>query len=86
MIFFVNDFFILQPFRGKGVAEQAAINVFKQLKGKWELFTNPSERNMVGQKFWRKTISSYSEGTFVEEYGETFDGDKLIFQFDNTGM
>ncbi|MBH5316207.1 GNAT family N-acetyltransferase [Paenibacillus sp. GSMTC-2017] len=81
--YFVNDFFLLQPFRGKGVAENAAIQVFEKFKGKWELFTNPSEKNIAGQKFWRRTISIYTKNNFHESSGATFDGDKLIFRFSN---
>ncbi|GIP24581.1 GNAT family N-acetyltransferase [Paenibacillus sp. J22TS3] len=83
--YFVNEFFLLQSFRGRGIAEKAAVDVFEQFKGKWELFTNPNEKNVIGQKFWRKTISNYCKGDYVEEYGDTFDGYKLIFRFDNTG-
>lgn len=81
--YFVNDFFLLQPYRGQGIAESAAIKVFDQFIGNWELFTNPSERNVIGQKFWRKTINKYIVGKFFEESGETFDGYKLVFRFDN---
>ncbi|MEF2965377.1 GNAT family N-acetyltransferase [Paenibacillus sp. M1] len=82
--YFVHEFFLLRPFRGRGIAERAAIEVFEQFKGKWELFTNPSERNIVGQKFWRKTISKYSNDNYVELLDDTFDGHKLIFRFDNS--
>ncbi|MCT8138430.1 GNAT family N-acetyltransferase [Anaerobacillus sp. CMMVII] len=82
--YFVNEFFLLRPFRGKGLAEHAASIVFDQFRGKWELFTNPSEKNIVGQKFWRRTILHYSGGNYDEEFGETFDGYKLIFKFDNS--
>ncbi|MBP1994872.1 GNAT family N-acetyltransferase [Paenibacillus eucommiae] len=81
--YFVNDFFLLQPFRGKGVAEHAAVQVFENFKGSWEIFTNPSEGNLIGQKFWRKTISNYTKGLYEEEFGTTFDGDKIIFRFNN---
>ncbi|WP_078553503.1 GNAT family N-acetyltransferase [Bacillus alkalicellulosilyticus] len=83
--YFVSDFFLLQSFRGKGIAERAANLVFEQFIGNWELFTNPLEKNIVGQSFWRKTISNYTNGAFIEEKGETFDGYKLIFRFNNTG-
>ncbi|MFS0554262.1 GNAT family N-acetyltransferase [Brevibacillus sp. 179-C9.3 HS] len=84
--YFVNDFFLMQPFRGLGVAEFAAIQVFEKFTGNWELFTNPSERNIVAQKFWRKTVSNYTKGSYEEEFGMTFDGDKLIFRFNNAGQ
>ncbi|WP_211748682.1 GNAT family N-acetyltransferase [Paenibacillus sp. Marseille-Q4541] len=82
--YFVHDFFLLRPYRGQGVAEKAAVKVLEQYKGKWEVFTNPAETNIVGQKFWRKTISNYSKEKYIEMHGDTFDGYKLIYRFDNT--
>lgn len=81
--YFVNDFFLLQPFRGKGVAQKAATQVFEMFKGQWELFTNPMEQNITGQKFWRKTVSSYTKNHFEEAVGTTFDGHKIVFRFNN---
>lgn len=81
--YFVNEFFLIQSLRGKGIAERVANIVFDQFNGNWELFTNPLKENIVGQKFWRKTISNYTNGAYVEEEGETFDGSKLIFRFNN---
>lgn len=84
--YFVNDFFLLQPFRGMGIAEKAAVMVFEQYRGEWELFTNPAEKNITGQKFWRKTVSRYTQGQYSERTGETFDGYKLVFRFNNQGF
>ena len=81
--FFVNEFFLIQSLRGKGIAESAANIVFDQFKGKWELFTNPLEKNIAGQKFWRKCLSNYTKGAFTEINGETFNGFQTIFRFDN---
>ncbi|NOU81844.1 hypothetical protein GC101_23560 [Paenibacillus sp. LMG 31459] len=84
--YFVNDFFLLQPFRGNGIAEQAAVEVFERFRGEWELFTNPARRNITGQKFWRKTVSRYTQGQYTERTGETFDGNMLVFQFNNRAL
>lgn len=84
--YLVNDFFLLQPFRGKDIAEFSAIQIFDKFKGSWELFTNPAERNIIGQTFWRKTVSKYTKGSYVEELGTTFDGYKLIFRFRNCNL
>ncbi|MCR8642586.1 GNAT family N-acetyltransferase [Paenibacillus sp. N1-5-1-14] len=81
--YFMNDFFVLSPYRGQGVAEQAAIQVFDQFKGQWELFTNSAEKNVVGQRFWRRTIAGYTQGNFDEVCRNTFDGVKMVFGFDN---
>lgn len=82
--YFVNEFFLMQPFRGQGIAEHAATNVFEKFKGNWELFTNPADKNVIGQKFWRKTVSRYTKGNYEEVVGPTHDGNKLIFRFSNT--
>lgn len=81
--YFVNEFFLLRPFRGKGIAEKAAVDVFDRFRGAWELFTNPSEANGRGQSFWRKTLFNYTNGIYEEIRETTFDGDKLIFRFNN---
>lgn len=82
--YYVNEFFLLRPFRGQGIGSHAASKIFDKFKGKWELYTNSSEKNMRGQKFWRKTVSNYTKGVYEEKFGETFDGYKLIFRFDNS--
>ncbi|GGG72257.1 GNAT family N-acetyltransferase [Paenibacillus radicis (ex Gao et al. 2016)] len=84
--YFVSDFFILQPFRGNGVAEYAIRTIFERFTGKWEVFTNPSQRNVIGQKFWRRTVSHYTKGNYEEGLGSTFDGEKLIFKFSNSSL
>lgn len=81
--YFVNEFFLLQPFRGQGIAERAAVQVFEKFQGEWELFTNPAEKNVVGQIFWRKTVSNYTQGAYTEALRDTFDGYKLTFRFNN---
>lgn len=82
--YFVNEFFLLRPFRGKKIGSYAAATIFDRFKGRWELYTNPSEKNTVGQKFWRKIVCNYSKGFYEESFGQTFDGYKMIFKFDNS--
>lgn len=84
--YFVNEFFLLRPYRGKGLGEAAAVQIFEKFKGEWELFTNPAEMNITGQKFWRKTVSGYTMGHYQERVGTTFDGHKLVFRFNNSGV
>lgn len=82
--YYMNEFFVLRPFRGKGVAEAAAVRVLNNHKGTWEIQTNPGESNRRAQSFWRKTIQHYTSGSYQEEYANTTnDGHKLIFRFDN---
>nr|WP_145404992.1 GNAT family N-acetyltransferase [Paenibacillus xylanexedens] len=83
--YFMHEFFLLQPFRGLGLAEQAAAAIFERFRGKWALFTNAADKNKVGQHFWRKTVSNYTRGVYEEITAETGceDGPKLVFQFSN---
>ena len=81
--FYVHEFFLMRPFRGRGVAEDAVIGVFESLRGRWELRTWPS--NVRAQAFWRKTLSHYTAGQFTEEVRHTMEDDavKVVFSFAN---
>ncbi|MDR9856484.1 GNAT family N-acetyltransferase [Paenibacillus sp. VCA1] len=82
--YYLHEFFVLRSFRGTGVAEAAAAQVFKLHPGAWELQTNPKETNKRAQLFWRKTIRKYTAGFYQEEIAETKnDGIKLIFRFNH---
>ncbi|OAB30630.1 acetyltransferase [Paenibacillus macquariensis subsp. defensor] len=82
--FYINEFFILRSYRGRGVAETAAVKVLNNHQGAWELQTNPIEVNKRAQTFWRRTINDYTDGNYQEEIAETKnDGKKLIFRFNN---
>lgn len=81
--YYVYEFFLLRPYRGKNIAEIAAKQIFDKFRGNWELFTNPTTLNQRGQSFWHKTINNYTSGNFEKSFGTTFDGEKLIFRFSN---
>lgn len=81
--YYVYEFFLLRSYRGRHIAEIAARQVFDMFQGKWELYTNPISSNKRGQSFWHKTINNYTLGNFEEIFGTTFDGEKLIFRFNN---
>lgn len=84
MDYYVHEFFLLRPYRGKDIASIAAKQVFDKFLGKWGLYVAPSGTNPRAERFWRKTISDYTKDNFEENHGSTFDGYKLIFTFNNT--
>lgn len=84
MDYYVFEFFLLRPYRGKGIASIAAKKVFDKFSGEWGLYVAPSGTNPRAEAFWRKTISAYTKDKFEEKHGQTFDGYKLIFSFNNT--
>ncbi|KOP68671.1 acetyltransferase [Bacillus sp. FJAT-18019] len=82
--FYMNEFFVMKPFRGKDVAEKAAALVFEKHAGSWEIQTNPTDRNKRAQAFWRKTVNHYASGIHAQELVELRDdNEKLVFQFDS---
>lgn len=57
--FIVYEFFILNPFRGKGVSLEAIEMILNEHKGTWVLYTNSTSNNKVAQGFWKKALSAY---------------------------
>jgi predicted acetyltransferase len=82
--FYMNEFFVLRSFRGNGIAEYAAKEVFKCHQGPWEVLTNPNELNKRAQQFWRRTLKEYTNDNHQEECGKSHDDETMmIFRFDN---
>ncbi len=61
----LQEFFVINKARRRGVASEAVQQLFARLPGKWELWTDP--RNIPASNFWRKTVPLVSEGNFVDE-------------------
>ncbi|RZT21671.1 GNAT family N-acetyltransferase [Fictibacillus sp. BK138] len=64
----IAEFFIMKKFRLSGLGKHAAHQVFEKHKGNWEVFQ--IESNKPAQAFWRKVISEYTHGEFVERTEE----------------
>ncbi|MFT4145643.1 MAG: GNAT family N-acetyltransferase [Mobilitalea sp.] len=81
--YYVNEMFLLRPFRGNSIAYQAVRKVFDKHCGKWRLFTPSTENNNRAKAFWHKTIGNYTENkyTAIEEIDEEMS--KLVFRFEN---
>lgn len=81
--FYLYEFFLLRPYRGKNIGQIAAKQVFDSFSGRWELDTNHLPKNIIAQKFWRKTIGSYTNNNYEESWGQTVHGERTIFRFNN---
>ncbi|MGL4773561.1 MAG: GNAT family N-acetyltransferase [Clostridium sp.] len=82
--YFINALFVVQPVRRQGVASIAMKKIFDKFIGRWELHTNPTERNIQTQRFWRKVLMDYTRSNYIEFISKTPDGDeKIIFRFSN---
>lgn len=81
--YYVYEFFLLRPYRGKNIGETAAKQIFDKFEGKWELFTHPTENNKRAQSFWHKTVGNYTSGNYEVSVMEIFDENKMVFKFNN---
>ena len=75
----MDEFFVMRKYRGRGLGEQAAVRLFNQFTGIWEIGEIPE--NVEAQSFWRKVVGRYTgdhfEDTFVDN--ERWHGPVQIF-------
>lgn len=60
----MSEFFILRKYRGRGIGEWFAAQLFARFPGVWEVGEIPE--NADAQAFWRKVIGRYTGGRFEE--------------------
>jgi predicted acetyltransferase len=60
----MEQFFILKKYRGSGVGRALAEYVLRCHPGAWEVGQMPE--NLPAQAFWRRVISTFTDGEFVE--------------------
>jgi predicted acetyltransferase len=62
--FLMDEFFVLRKYRRRGVGEWAAVWLFNQYPGRWEVGEIPE--NVEAQQFWRTIIDRYTDGHYRE--------------------
>ncbi len=62
--FLMDEFFVLRKYRRRGVGEWAAVWLFNQYPGTWEVGEIPE--NIEAQQFWRTIISRYTDRHYQE--------------------
>ncbi|WLR55219.1 GNAT family N-acetyltransferase [Mesobacillus subterraneus] len=72
----INDFFILNTFRGKGVAKAAVTEIIAENKGSY--YISQLVNNLTAVHFWKK-IYRQMEIDFVEQ-SEVQDGEDVVYQ------
>ena len=80
----MGEFFVLAKFQGKGFAAHVAKQIWLMSPGRWEVSVIPE--NLPALAFWRKTISAFTNGKYIEEI-KIIDYDKAqskryIFNFE----
>lgn len=72
----INDFFILNPYRGKGAAKAAAAKIFEEHKGSY--YISQLKENQPAVRFWRKIYQQLELD--VQEYTEEQEGEEVVYQ------
>jgi predicted acetyltransferase len=62
--FLMDEFFVLRKYRRRGIGEWAAVWLFNQYSGKWEVGEIPE--NVEAQRFWRSVIGRYTGSRYQE--------------------
>lgn len=62
---FVEEFYIVGKYQGKGIAKSVAHQIWNSHSGNWELSVIPE--NTPALHFWRKAVGEMTQGEFVEE-------------------
>ena len=80
----MGEFFVIAKFQNKGIAREAAWEVFNKYSGIWEVSVIPE--NHKGLNFWKRVIGTYTNGKFSCQV-KVVDFDKYqphrhIFTFD----
>ncbi|WP_458120804.1 GNAT family N-acetyltransferase [Paenibacillus sp. Z6-24] len=82
--YFMHEFFIMRPFRGQGLAQQAARQIFAQFRGSWGLHTNPTERNGHARRFWQRVLTDYTGNEYSSQLIQSPENEQLLsFRFNN---
>jgi predicted acetyltransferase len=78
------EFFVMRQYRRKGVGSQAALQLFEQFRGRWEV--REVHANVAATHFWRAVVAHHTSGRFSET---TYDDARWrgpVQTFDNTAM
>ncbi len=63
-VWWMDEFFVMRKYRGCGVGERVATQLFEKHGGTWEVGQVPT--NVGAQAFWRKVIGRYTGGGYEE--------------------
>jgi len=77
----LHEFFLLHAFRGVGVGDRAACEIFDRFPGRWHL--EVLVKNLRARAFWRKVLSQYTGGQYEERSTRTDAGPRQVYRFEN---
>lgn len=81
--YYVNETFILRPYRNKGISKAAVACVLDKHRGRWILDTSSEDANSRAQLFWSGMMLSYTGGKYQVEKKIINNMPRLVFKFHN---
>jgi len=80
----LNEFFLVRAYRGMGIGEQAAGQIFNRFPGRWQL--EVLAKNFPAQAFWRRILREHTGNQFEERSAQTDAGPRHIYRFKNSAI
>jgi [ribosomal protein S5]-alanine N-acetyltransferase len=81
--FSVTDFFVLRKFRGRGVGERIARQLFDRFPGRWKVEQFAAHKPAVA--FWRAVVGRYCRGRFEQKNMDSQSGPLNVLLFRSDG-
>lgn len=75
----IQELFVLNNYKRRGVGKIAINKVFDQFKGNWEIKAVPYSKS--AESFWQNVINEYTKGNFKLEHVGKYE--RAIFTFEN---
>ena len=80
----VAEFFVMRRYRRQGVGSDAALHLFEQFRGRWEV--RQIHANLAATKFWRTVIARHTGGRYSERVYDDERWRGPVQSFDNTAL
>lgn len=75
----IQEFFILNPNKRKGIGKEVAFYIFDKYKGSWTVKSLPCSESV--EKFWDKIIKEYTNNNYSVEHIGNYN--RAVFKFKN---
>ncbi len=78
----VAEFFVLRPFRARGVGRAAAVLLWDRMPGSWTIRASASNPNAIG--FWRHAVAAYAGQRATESERSIGGSQWVVLCFDSS--
>ncbi len=80
----IAEFFVMRAYRRQGVGRYAALRIFDQFRGRWEI--RQVRANVAATSFWRAVVAHHTSGRYEETIHDDERWRGPVQTFDNASM